>query len=121
LSKSELDIMKVFWNEGRLSAREVHDKLSATYQWAYTTTKTMMDRMIKKGFLAREDFHGVFLYQPLISKPLGLARLVRDFADRVLEMDYGAVVSLFARSHSLTPEEIQELSNLLETETKKRK
>ena len=36
--------------------------------------------------------------------------------DRVLEMDYAPVVSLFAEANALTPEEIEELSRLLEEE-----
>lgn len=113
LSKSELDIMKILWKKGKRSAREVHDQLCHTYNWAYSTTKTVMDRMVKKGYLQRQNFHGVFLYLPLISKPTGLAHFVRNFADEVLELDYGSVVSLFARSQTLTPEEIEELTRLL--------
>ncbi len=114
LSKTELDIMKILWKGGRMSGREVHDELNLLYNWAYSTTKTILDRMVVKGLLAKENFHGVFLYQPLITRPMGLAQLVRNFADRVLEMDYGSVVSLFARSKALTPAEIEELSRLLE-------
>lgn len=113
LSRSELDIMKILWQQGRGSAREVHDSLGSQYEWAYSTTKTVMDRMVKKGHLTRENFHGVFLYNPLISKPAGLANFVRNFADNILELDYGSVMSLFARSQALTPNEIEELSNLL--------
>ncbi len=118
LSRSELDIMKIVWKHGRSSAREVHDRVAAVYNWAYSTTKTIMDRMVRKGHLGRENFHGVFLYKALISKPAGLASYVRNFADHVLEMDYGSVVSLFARSQALTPGEIEELSDLLQDESK---
>ncbi|NIR50213.1 BlaI/MecI/CopY family transcriptional regulator [candidate division KSB1 bacterium] len=118
LSKSELDIMKILWKDGRLSAREVHDQISPTYNWAYSTTKTIMDRMVNKNLLSRRNFHGVFLYEPLITKPMGLAKLVRNFADHVLEMDYGSVVSLFARSKALTPKEIEELCKLLDSQNK---
>jgi len=118
LSRAEYDILRTLWNAGRLSVREVHDQLTETYNWAYTTTKTMMDRMVNKELLSRESFHGVFVYNPLITRPAGLARMVQFFADRVLEMDVGSVVSLFARSKSLSPDEIEELNKLL-TETKK--
>jgi predicted transcriptional regulator len=72
--------------------------------------------MVKKGLLSRKEFHGLFLYEPLISKPMGLAQAVRDFAERVLEVDYGTVVSMFTRSKALDPEEIDELQRLLELE-----
>ena len=113
LSKAEYDILRVLWKDGKQTVREVHDKLQYTYKWAYTTTKTMMDRMVSKKLMKREEFHGIFLYKPLITRPVGLVRMVQFFADRVLEMDASAVVSMFARSKAITPEEIQELEDLL--------
>lgn len=116
LSKAEYGILQVLWQNEKMSVREVHDQLAETYHWAYSTTKTMMDRMVKKELLARENFHGVFLYRPLVSRPAGMVKLVQFFADRVLELDYGSVVSMFARSKALTAEEIEELSRLLEAQ-----
>lgn len=119
LTRTEFDILRILWKAGRLSVRELHDQMIENYSWAYSTTKTMMDRMVKKGLLKREQFHGVFLYTPLITRPKGFARLISFFSDRVLELDHGAVVSLFSRSKALTPEEIEELSQLLEEENGK--
>ena len=113
LTKAEFDILRIIWKSGKLSVREVHDQVTASHDWAYSTTKTMMDRMIPKQLLAREKFHGVFLYRSLISRPKGFARFIQFFADRVLELDYGEVVALFSRSKALDPEEIKELERLL--------
>ncbi|MCK5545709.1 MAG: BlaI/MecI/CopY family transcriptional regulator, partial [Desulfobulbaceae bacterium] len=106
--------LRIIWKNGRLSVREVHDRITATYDWAYSTTKTMMDRMVQKQFLMREKFHGVFLYRALISRPKGLVRFIQFFADRVLEIDHGEVVALFSRSNALDAEEVRELEGLLE-------
>lgn len=114
VARSELEVLKVLWEEGRLSAREVHDRIAAAQGWAYSTTRTVLDRMAKKGLLGRARFHGMLLYEPRISRPLGLARLVRDFAERVLELDSAAVLPLFARSEALSEEELAELSRLLD-------
>jgi len=121
LTKTEFDILRILWKSGKLNIREVHEQLIENYDWVYSTTKTMMDRMVKKGLLSRESFHGVFLYMPLISRPTGFARLIHFFSDRVLELDHAAVVSLFSRSKALTPEEIEELSELLNREKGKEK
>lgn len=115
VAPSELEVLKVLWGAERLSAREVHDRLSSGQGWAYSTTRTVLDRMVKKGLASRASFHGVFLYEPGISRPLGLARLVRDFAERVLELDGAAVVPLLTRSDALSADDVAELSRLLET------
>jgi len=117
LTKAEFNILRIIWKSGKLSVREVHDQVTAAHDWAYSTTKTMMDRMVRKQLLAREKFHGVFLYRPLISRPTGFTRFVQFFADHVLELDYGEVVAMFSRSNALDPDEIRELEKLLADET----
>ncbi len=116
LSGTEFEVLKVLWKEGKLSAREVHDRLSASKGWAYSTTRTILERMFRKNLLKKKSFHGIYLYQPQLSKVAGIAGLVRTFAEKVLELDPAPVVSLFARSHALTPEEIEELTCLLESD-----
>ena len=122
LSRTELEILNVIWKskEG-LSVRELHEKIKDSFNWAYSTTKTTMDRMVKKDLLRREDFHGVFLYQAQISKPAGLARLFSFFTNDLLEMDQSALVSLFGNSKGLTESEINELESLLEQQTQQDK
>ncbi len=114
LSKAELDLMRIVWQKQQQSAREIHDQLDECYSWTYSTTRTMLERMVSKGYLNRQNFHGIILYQAEISKPVGLARLVRNFADRVLQDDHNSVVALFARGSALTAHEVDELSNLLD-------
>ena len=113
LSRSEYEILRVLWKRGLSSVREVHEHLHVVQGWAYTTTKTMMDRMVQKKLLQRDNFHGIFLYQPRISRPQGLAHLIEFFADRVLELDAATVLSLFKDSKAITPEEIKELEKML--------
>ncbi len=116
LTRSELAVLKVLWKEGESSAREVHERLPTTLGWAYSTTRTTLDRMAAKGLLERRRFHGINVYRAAISKVAGLAGVVRDLAERVFESDYAPVVSLFAESNALTQEEVNALSRLLEEE-----
>jgi predicted transcriptional regulator len=116
LTRSEYEVLRVLWKGKVLSVREVHDKLTAG--WAYSTTKTVMDRMVKKVLLSRENFHGVYIYKPLISRPAGLVKMLKFFADSVLEMDYDMVVSMFARSQHLSKDELEELNELIELSSK---
>lgn len=116
LTRSELAVMKVLWKEDRLSAREVHERVGPGLDWAYTTTRTTMDRMWAKGLVSKTNLHGIYVFEPRITRAAGLAGVVRELAERVLESDYAPVVSLMAETQGLTPEEVEELSRLLEDE-----
>jgi BlaI family penicillinase repressor len=114
LTPTELDVMNVLWTQGRLSAREIHDTLGERLGWAYSTTRTTVERMVRKGLIEKSAFHGIHIYSATVSRATGLARMVREFASRVLEGSHVPVVSLFAESGTLTDEEIAELRELLD-------
>ena len=113
LSKRELDVMKILWSIKKGSVREVHNKLLQKADLAYPTTKTVLDRMVEKGYVERENIHGMFVYSPKLSKPSGIAQLVRNFVENVLELDDSAVAQLFANSPMLTDKEVKELQDLI--------
>jgi len=113
LTPAELDIMKVLWTSGRLSAREIHEQVASRHGWAYSTTRTTIERMVVKDLVAKNTFHRLHLYTAILSRPAGMARMVRDFAERVLESGTAPVVALFADSGALTRDEITELETLL--------
>lgn len=112
LSKAEFTVLKVLWKEQPLSVREVHDRLKTG--WAYTTTKTVMDRMSGKGLLERGNAHGVNIYTPRISRAEGMVQWIRFFADSVLDADYDEVLTLVDRKQQYSREELKELAALLE-------
>jgi BlaI family transcriptional regulator, penicillinase repressor len=114
LAPAELDVMKVLWRDGRLSARELHERLEGQTGWAYSTTRTVTERMVAKGLLTRQGVHGLNVYAAAVSRPAGLAGLVREFAEQVLELRHVPVAALFAESEALSPAELAELRALLD-------
>jgi len=113
LSGAELDVMRVLWGGGRMSAREIHDAVKTANGWEYSTTRTILGRLVKKGAVAKADFHGLHVYRAGVSRPEGLAKLVREFAGRVVQSDPELVVPLFAKAATLTPAELKEIRRLL--------
>lgn len=118
LSKTEFTVLNVLWKKSPLSVREIHDRLDNG--WAYTTTKTTLDRMAGKGILSRESAHGVFIYAPLVGRAAGMVQWVKFIADNVFDLEPTEVVNLFAKRKTYSDEEIQELRELLSRDDKDR-
>jgi predicted transcriptional regulator len=91
-SKLELEILAVLWDQPSATGRAVYEALGAAEglrrPLAYTTVKTYLDRLIRKGYVhgqALEDGRGTYRYTALASReavcdhPDLLARLVRVF------------------------------------------
>ena len=48
---SELEVLKALWSSQRLSAREIHDRIGEAQDWSYSTTRTVIQRMVDKGMI----------------------------------------------------------------------
>ena len=114
-TKAELEVMRALWKGGRMSAREIHQHAGNSLGWVYSTTRTTVERLAKKGWIRKQPFHGLNLYEAEVSRARGLAGIIRDLADRILGVDYAPVVSLFSENLDFSADEVEELKNLLET------
>ena len=111
---SELEVLKALWSHDRLSAREVHDKIGEAQGWSYSTTRTVIQRMVDKGLVNKTSVHGLAVFAAADRKVDLISRLVRSFTKRVLEADPTALpASAFAGSRLLDEGERAELDALL--------
>jgi BlaI family penicillinase repressor len=68
LFESEWTILEAVWELEPCAAPTVQESLSGTKDWAYSTVKTMMDRMVKKGLLEADKICNLYLYRSAITK-----------------------------------------------------
>jgi BlaI family transcriptional regulator, penicillinase repressor len=68
LSEAELDALKVLWAQGPSPVARVREALvEYGRDWAYTTTKTILDRLEEKGYVRRERGAVAHVYVPQVS------------------------------------------------------
>jgi BlaI family transcriptional regulator, penicillinase repressor len=79
----ELQCMKALWAAGQATVQDVRDRLLPARPLAYTTVMTVMDRLARKGVVAREKRGRAHLYSPSVSEDVirerALNHLVEDF------------------------------------------
>ena len=56
------DLLNALWNAERATAREVTEPLADKRDWAYSTVKTMLDRMVEKGLVNARQVGNVWEY-----------------------------------------------------------
>ena len=66
LGPLEQELLRVLWRRGDATVRELAD--AGAVEGAYTTLMTTLDRLYKKGLLAREAEGRAFRYRPLYSE-----------------------------------------------------
>ena len=79
----ELECMKALWALGQATVQEIRDRLFPNRPLAYTTVMTVMDRLARKGVVAREKRSRAHLYHASISEELvrdrAIIRLIENF------------------------------------------
>jgi predicted transcriptional regulator len=74
LTDIELDLMRCIWEKGKASASEVQMQMVRNgKETAYTTVKTMLDRLVKAGICSSKEIKGRYYYSPKVS-PSDIAR-----------------------------------------------
>ena len=83
LTGQELEIMKVVWDLGKATVRDVYQELLKRRKVAYTTVMTMMNILEQKKYLKKRENERAYLYTPVQSKHKVVSNMVREFIDRV--------------------------------------
>ena len=111
LSTAELEVMKVLWEKGTGTVKDVQAALPDK-KWGYTTFMTLVVRAYEKGYLKREKQGPAYIYEPVVSQKKTMGKMVRGFVDRVFDGALGPLVNYIAESKELSPKEMEELRKL---------
>ena len=114
LTNSEWEIMQVVWERSPASARDVLEKLEQKTSWAYTTVKTLMNRMVEKGILKSRLRANTPLYEPLVTREEARRSAVYSLVERAFDGALGPLVHFVAQEGDLSEKDRVELIRLLE-------
>lgn len=113
LSRIEWELMKICWDKGKTTAKVIHEESLKIKERGYQTIKTMLDRMVVKGFLERERFGPVWLYKPTVSRSKGVMKEIGDFVNLALDGSHLPVFEHFLRSTSKESESFKTLKKMI--------
>ncbi len=113
LTPHELAIMKVVWQHGQATVREVYEALRVRRKIAYTTVLTMMKILEGKGYLSKDSDERAHVYRPTRPEHAVVRSMVRDFIDRVFDGSAQPLLLHLVRDRQLSEDEIEELARLI--------
>ncbi len=112
LTEQELEIMKIVWELGTATVRDVYEALLARRKIAYTTVMTMMKILEQKKYLKRMQVDRAYVYRPTQPKRQVVGAMVKDFINRVFNGATKPLLVHLVEEHDLTPEELEEIAQL---------
>ncbi|HMC65268.1 MAG TPA: BlaI/MecI/CopY family transcriptional regulator [Gemmataceae bacterium] len=108
-SERELEILKVLWELGSATVREVHERLCPQGELAFNTVQTMLRIMEDKGLVSHRAEGRIFVYTPKHSRERVASRFLRKVFDGALDQ----LVLTLLQTHDTSSAELKELEQLI--------
>jgi predicted transcriptional regulator len=119
LTDQELEIMKVVWERGSATVRDVYEELLKQRKIAYTTVMTMMGILEQKGRLKKTSSERAYLYTPAQPRSEVVGKMVHDFVKRVFDGSAKPLLVHLAENRKISPKELDEIRALLKDKRRK--
>ena len=112
---AELAILRVLWERGPSTVRQVHEVLSRERPAAYTTSLKLLQIMIDKGLVRRDEADRTHVYHPRLSEEQTQRQLIRDLVDRAFGGSASKLVMQALATKRASDEELGEIRRLLDS------
>jgi BlaI family transcriptional regulator, penicillinase repressor len=114
LTKLEWVLMDALWEAGQATAVDLQRSLEKSQGWAYSTVKTMLDRLVEMGHVKARRVGHVYEYSPKSKRPTVVARAVDEMTQRLFDGSVAPFIECLIQRGKLTPAEIAELQRMLD-------
>jgi len=114
IGELQLQVLDVLSGLGEATVYDVMERFPAEGRPRYSTVKTVLSSLEKKGLATHRTEGRTFVFRALQSPSDVREQMVRDMVSRAFGGSPGALVSTLLNAQGLTPEDLTELKELLE-------
>jgi predicted transcriptional regulator len=111
---AELAILRVLWELGPATVRQVHEALADTRETGYTTTLKLMQIMADKGLVTRDESSRTHIYAATVTQEHTQRQLVKDLVDRAFGGSAKALLLRALSDDGTTADELREIRKLID-------
>lgn len=114
LGRAELELLQFVDANPAISVGDAVTQFGTPRGLARTTVLTMMQRLVTKGFLKRQQIDNVYRYSTKVSAATAVTEMVSEFVRGVLGGSVSPFVAYLSAADDLTDEEVVELRSLVQ-------
>lgn len=114
ISDAEMKILQVLWRKSPLPADGIIEQLQRHKDAHPKTTKTLINRLLKKNALGFHEKNRKYHYYPLIEKVDFYSHKTDNFLQRFFDGQLTPLVSFFSEEKTLSEEDLKELKALIQ-------
>lgn len=112
---AELAILRILWDRGPSTVRQVHDILAHERPAAYTTALKLLQIMIEKGLVERDERDRTHVYRARLSEETTQRQLVRDLVERAFGGSSAKLVMQALATKRASAEELKDIRKAIDS------
>jgi predicted transcriptional regulator len=109
----ELQILRILWEQGPSTARQIHNLLAEARDTNYSTTVKMLSVMLDKHLVKRDAAVRPQVFRPVASQEHVQRRMLKDLIQKAYDGSAGSLVLQALSSQKASPQELVEIRRLL--------
>ncbi len=113
-TESELEILQILWQHGPCTVRQVHEELVKTKDAGYTTTLKLMQIMVEKGLVKRNEENRTHIYEAAVGEEATQKQMLDKFLDLTFRGSAAKLVMQALGNNRTSKEELDEIRKLLD-------
>ncbi|HRP30683.1 MAG TPA: BlaI/MecI/CopY family transcriptional regulator [Agriterribacter sp.] len=113
-TESEMEILRVLWERGPSTVREVHELLLKNKASGYTTTLKLMQIMLEKGLLTRNTTNRTHVYACAVKQVFFQKQLVGKIIDGMFKGSPAQLIMHALGNHRASRDELIEIKKYLD-------
>lgn len=113
ISNAEWEIMRVVWTKEETTSSQILEILEQKTDWTASTVKTLLKRLVDKGYLATQRSGKSFLYSALVSEEEAINRQADELFDKFCQRKHTAIIKHLVETTLMTMADINDLQALL--------
>jgi predicted transcriptional regulator len=114
LSRAEWKVMKIVWELRKAMAREVYTIAGERYAWTPATVKTLLKRLVEKGYVSTTPVGNGFVYRPARTALSALQSAADTLITNAVEDATGPLLAHMVERVSLSEGDLDALQKLIE-------
>lgn len=113
-TEAELAILRVLWDRGPCTVRDVQEALERERGTGYTTALKLLQIMTEKGLVRRDDRQRTHVFEAVLPAEATQRQLVRDLVDRAFGGSAQQLVMQALSAKKASKADLAEIRRLLD-------
>ena len=110
----ELQMLRILWQSGGSTARQVHNEMTERKGTTYSTTVKMLSVMLDKGLVKRDESVSPQVYRAGAAQKVTQKEMLGDLIEKVYDGSSMSLVLQALSSSKASPEELAEVRRMVD-------